>query len=473
MFVSTKSSSSESSIKNHNHQFKNFKDWVNFFQDQQISTAVKTEQAEHYLSDLIQQVDVVGMKWLDQPAYVEQHFLEQHHQTCALFQSYLERRKQQQGREYFPTVAHAFEFLAKVAPVKLVDGSWLYSSVQNWNRLENKDLIYIYLEELGMGHTRANHVTMYQELLNHYELNSYAEQLDVSYYEQAAVQLALAYAPPEYLPLVIGFNLGYEQLPLHLLITNYELAELAIDPHYFNVHITIDNAHNGHAHKSLQAYLDHYALAEDPAQYLDLIKKGYVLNDIGKSSTEIITQLNPEQLALKVFQNKALIGQYIHNQKCQFSGKNINEWLSDPAQIADFLKVMLEKGWIVKDAAVEQSRFWKIIDDPDGKMFGVFNATEKQIIKDWIQGATLAARLSTGSKSQLNHQTESVLNRIDQQQIHQLKNRLNRCAAAEQKIDLLITYVAPHMHHQEVGLWATRQLCQLLFPFQTQAMTYC
>lgn len=472
MFVSTKSSSSESSIKNHNHQFKNFKDWVNFFQDQQISTAVKTEQAEHYLSDLIQQVDVVGMKWLDQPAYVEQHFLEQHHQTCALFQSYLERRKQQQGREYFPTVAHAFEFLAKVAPVKLVDGSWLYSSVQNWNRLENKDLIYIYLEELGMGHTRANHVTMYQELLNHYELNSYAEQLDVSYYEQAAVQLALAYAPPEYLPLVIGFNLGYEQLPLHLLITNYELAELAIDPHYFNVHITIDNAHNGHAHKSLQAYLDHYALAEDPAQYLDLIKKGYVLNDIGKSSTEIITQLNPEQLALKVFQNKALIGQYIHNQKCQFSGKNINEWLSDPAQIADFLKVMLEKGWIVKDAAVEQSRFWKIIDDPDGKMFGVFNATEKQIIKDWIQGATLAARLSTGSKSQLNHQTESVLNRIDQQQIHQLKNRLNRCAAAEQKIDLLIPYVAPHMHHQEVGLWATRQLCQLLFPFQTQAMAY-
>lgn len=472
MFVSTKSSSSESSIKNHNHQFKNFKDWVNFFQDQQISTAVKTEQAEHYLSDLIQQVDVVGMKWLDQPAYVEQHFLEQHHQTCALFQSYLERRKQQQGRKYFPTVAHAFEFLAKVAPVKLVDGSWLYSSVQNWNRLENKDLIYIYLEELGMGHTRANHVTMYQELLNHYELNSYAEQLDVSYYEQAAVQLALAYAPPEYLPLVIGFNLGYEQLPLHLLITNYELAELAIDPHYFNVHITIDNAHNGHAHKSLQAYLDHYALAEDPAQYLDLIKKGYVLNDIGKSSTEIITQLNPEQLALKVFQNKALIGQYIHNQKCQFSGKNINEWLSDPAQIADFLKVMVEKGWIVKDAAVEQSRFWKIIDDPDGKMFGVFNATEKQIIKDWIQGATLAARLSTGSKSQLNHQTESVLNRIDQQQIHQLKNRLNRCAAAEQKIDLLIPYVAPHMHHQEVGLWATRQLCQLLFPFQTQAMAY-
>lgn len=48
MFISTKLSSPESSIKNHNHQFNNFKDWVNFFQDQQISTAVKTEQAENY-----------------------------------------------------------------------------------------------------------------------------------------------------------------------------------------------------------------------------------------------------------------------------------------------------------------------------------------------------------------------------------------------------------------------------------------
>ena len=472
MFVSTKLSSPESSIKNHNHQFNNFKDWVNFFQDQQISMAVKTEQAENYLRDLIQQVDVAGLEWLDQPRHVEQHFLEQHHQTCAIFQSYVERRRQQQGREYFPTVSHAFEFLAKVAPVKLVDGSWLYSTVQNWNRPETKDLIYIYLEELGMGHTRANHVTMYQDLLNHYELNSYAEQLDASYYEQAAVQLALAYAPPEYLPLVIGFNLGYEQLPLHLLITNYELSELGIDPHYFNVHITIDNAHNGHAQKSLQAYLDQYALAEDPAQYLDLIKKGYVLNDIGKSSTQIIKQLDTEKLALKVFQNKALIGQYIHNQKCQFSGKTINEWLSDPVQIADFLKVMIEKGWIVKDAPVEQSRFWKMIDDPDGKMFGVFNATEKQIIKDWIQGETFAARLSSRSRSQVHNQMEPVLNRITQQQIHQLKSRLNRCAAAEQKIDLLIPYVTPHMHHQEVGLWATRQLSLLLFPFQIQAMTY-
>ncbi|WP_159516807.1 iron-containing redox enzyme family protein [Acinetobacter sp. 18QD2AZ41W] len=472
MFVSTELSLPLSPNNNHNYQFKSFKDWVDFFQDTEISTNTKTEQAESYLSDLIKKLNIEALEWLDQPAQVEQHLLEQHHQICAKFQAYLGRRKQYQAREYFPTVSHAFEFLSKVAPVKLVDGSWLYSTVHNCNQPKLKDLIYIYLEELGLGHPRANHVTMYQHLLSHYELNSYAEQLDASYYEQAAVQLALAYAPAKYLPLVIGFNLGYEQLPLHLLITNYELAELGIDPHYFNVHITIDNAHNGHAQKSLQAFIQHYDNAEDPETYLDLIKQGYLLNDIGKSSSQIVRELDIERMALKVFQNKALIGQYIHNQKCQFSGKTINDWLSDSAQIFKFLNVLIEKGWIIKDAPVEQSRFWKMIDHPEGKMFGVFNATEKQIIKDWIQGATLATRLSSRSAAPSQAKVEPALSRIDQQRLNQLKNRFMRCEGAEQKIDLLIPYTSPHMHHTEVGLWATRQLGQLLFPFQTQAMHY-
>jgi hypothetical protein len=55
---------------------------------------------------------------------------------------------------------------------------------------------------------------------------------------------------------VIGYNLGYEQLPLHLLITSYELNELGIDPYYFTLHVTVDNAGSGHAHKAVQALRD-------------------------------------------------------------------------------------------------------------------------------------------------------------------------------------------------------------------------
>ncbi len=53
------------------------------------------------------------------------------------------------------------------------------------------------------------------------------------YYHQSAIQLALAYAPSDFIPEIAGFNFGYERLPLHLLITNYELKGLGIDSKYF------------------------------------------------------------------------------------------------------------------------------------------------------------------------------------------------------------------------------------------------
>lgn len=447
---------------------KSFKDWVDFFLDEQISKKTKTDSAEQYLNQLIQHIDLSSMSWLDQPEHAATHFLEEHHKICGIFQDYLSRRKQGGQREYFATVSHAFEFLYRVAPTKMVDGSWLYSTLEHADQPALKDLIHIYLEELGLGHPQANHVTMYQDLLNNYELTAYSEQLDDRYYEQAAVQLALAYAPAEYLPLVIGFNLGYEQLPLHLLITNYELAELGINPHYFNVHITIDNAHNGHAQKSLQAFLDLYRSAEHPERYLEMVKQGYLLNDVGKSSTQIVRELDLDAQVLKLFQQKALIGQYIHNQKCQFSGKTINEWLSQPEQIQDFLQIMMDKGWIQRGLSVEQSRFWKLIDDPDGKMFGVFNATEKQIIRDWIQGSELARRLSS---HQLRTQTP-IISRQEQHKLEELRLHLKRCDNNEEKLEILTPYVAPHCHYQQLGLWATQQVSKILFPFQTQAVQF-
>src|SRR5690606_41199618 len=80
MFVSTELSLPLSPNNNHNYQFKSFKDWVDFFQDTEISTNTKTEQAESYLSDLIKKLNIETLEWLDQPAQVEQHLLEQHHQ---------------------------------------------------------------------------------------------------------------------------------------------------------------------------------------------------------------------------------------------------------------------------------------------------------------------------------------------------------------------------------------------------------
>ena len=461
MFVSTEFCLA-TSIKQQDQVPQTFKEWVQFFLNAKLPKSLKTKYATFLLSKLTKNLDISHLSWLNHPELTQQHFAQQHLKVCEAFKAYLIRRKELHPREYFPTVSHAFEFLYQVAPTKLVDGAWLYSTLNQSHHSDFRHLIQIYLEELGLGNAQANHVTMYRHLLEHYELKPYTEYLTDDYYEQAAVQLALAYAPTELLPMVVGFNLGYEQLPLHLLITNYELAELGIDSQYFNVHITIDNAHNGHAEKSLQALHQLLQQSNDPDLFLTQVKQGFLLNDLGQSSTAIIQNLNPKNQVIQILKSKAIIGQHIHNEKCQFNGQSINEWLSQPEQIEIFLDVLLQKSWIMLNEPVEQSRFWALIHQPNGKMFGVFNATEKQFIKDWIQGERFAQRISPQSV-----QSNEPLSPTTFKQLEILKKELEHCPNDKARLMQLIPYLAPHCHDRTLGLWATQQFSKLLFPFQT------
>jgi hypothetical protein len=173
------------------------------------------------------------------PAWIAAHAEHQ-------YREYLAERKTGAPRRYFSGKAHALHFLKSVAPTKLVDGAWLYGLLARWENPAFHPLIKTYLEELGDGVPDKNHVLLYRRLLA-------AHGCDTGRPERAAFRAgrdpaALATTPS--LPArVIGYNLGYEQLPLHLLITSYELNELGIDPYYFTLHVTVDNAASGHAHK--------------------------------------------------------------------------------------------------------------------------------------------------------------------------------------------------------------------------------
>lgn len=470
MYTNTQFCLAASSLKSKELNQKNAKQRVDFFQDAYISGHEKKQEAMHYLNRLVTQFgfngDLSTLNWMDEVDQIEQYCFESLKDTCAEFQDYLARRKQHKPREYFPTVSHAFQFLTQVAPVKFVDGAWLYSMLDQADLHAHQELILTYLEELGLGDPLANHVCMYQDLLRLHGLERFISLLPPHYYEQAAVQLALAYVGVEDSAWVIGFNLGYEQLPLHLLITNYELQELGIDPQYFNVHITIDNLHNGHAKRSIDAFYQGLNTAKDQASYLKKVKQGYLLNNIGKSSTQIIKELDLDQFVLQVFQDKARVGQFIHNEKCQFAGKTINQWLSDPDQIQDFLNILIEKKWIIHNEAVEKSRFWQMIDQPNGRMFGVFNSTEKQVIKDWIQGENLSTRLKLMHTQQYsNVQTTAQSNILeDQFELRQLKKSLQHSNELMHQLSLLKPYLSPDLHSTATGLWATQHYTQLLFP---------
>nr|MBF0685368.1 iron-containing redox enzyme family protein [Pseudomonas sp.] len=219
--------------------------------------------------------DVAGMASdLPDSPHALHAWMNEHHATVGhKYAAYLEARKAGGPLQYFSSRAHALYFLRNVAPTKMVDGSWLYGLVHQWQDDRFHGLIKTYLEELGEGRPQDNHVVMYRHLLTSQGCEHW-DDLDDELYMQGALQLSLAHNAAHFLPELIGFNLGYEQLPLHLLITAYELNELGIDPYYFTVHITVDNAGTGHARKAIDSVLSAMPMTGNRDAFYQRLKAG-------------------------------------------------------------------------------------------------------------------------------------------------------------------------------------------------------
>lgn len=444
-----------------NISLNRMKDYHDFFLRDDINEQQKQTIAEQFLQ---QQIASLNIETIDFPAQIQtldQWCQQKHYHVAQQYQHYLSNRRAGQGRSYFPHVSAAFEFLIKVAPTKRVDGAWLYSTVKYWNDARFRELIITYLEELGLGAAKANHVCVFDELLDHLGLEDFDDLLSDADYHQPAIQLALAYAPEHLMPEIIGFNFGYEQLPLHLLITNYELSELGIDGQYFNLHITIDNAHNGHAHRAVKLLKSFYANAENKDEFLRKVKCGYALNDLGVSSNEVIKNLNVEKMVTDIFKIKADFGKYMHNDKCKIGTQTVNQWLAQPEQMPKFVQSMQDRKLVRMNQHPDDSLFWRMIHQEDGKMFGVFNQMEKCFIYDWIGGEDYA---KTSIKSGKVKPKYSLSTTYSDTQKEDLNQSFYRAKYLEEKINCIIPYLAPHQHAQPRGLWATHQYIQFLFP---------
>lgn len=313
--------------------------------------------------------------WIDQSA----------HQVTESYKLYLKERKAGAPRRFFATRGQALSFLVKVAPTKLVDGAWLYGVLEHWKDVRLQPLVETFLEELGRGDPDQNHVLLYKKLMVAEGCDP-MELLDVSYYVQGAIQLSLGYHANEFLPELIGYNLGYEQLPLHLLITSYELNELGIDPYYFTLHVTIDNASTGHARRAVQAVMDCLPAEEHERKvFLQRLRRGYALNDLGIGSMAILDSLDVEQDVVDILKRKSQYG-LVHSDYCRIRGRTVNEWLTDSDRIPEFLQALIAEGWIKRHRDPSESRFWQLLQGPKAKMFGVFNGWEMAMIHEWIAG---------------------------------------------------------------------------------------
>lgn len=395
------------------------------------------------------------------------------------YSRYLDARKRGEPRRYFSSRAHAMAFLQGVAPTKLVDGAWLYGTVKHWSDPRFYPLIRTYLEELGDGDPAQNHVALYQLLLAQ---NDCAElpALSDPHYMQGAVQLALAYLADDFMPEVIGYNLGYEQLPLHLLITSFELGELGIDPYYFTLHVTIDNASSGHARKALQSVKNCLPAAGGSAAFMQRIANGYRLNYLGLGTLDVVGSFDLEQELLSALERKCQFGRHLHSDFCRIDGRTVNEWLTQPGEMRSFLRALEARGWIRRDEDPGKSRFWQLIDGPRAQMAGVFSKYERQLLHDWIAGTTRTRGNNETAVQDLHSRSlgspfrrhRKTMHNADlqhapaapgdlDQDVLTLKQELQHLAESA-KVQRLIELMSPSQHFTAAGLFATREFARLV-----------
>ncbi len=301
------------------------------------------------------------------------------------YQQYLAERRAGAPRRFFANRSHALAFLRGVAPTKLVDGSWLYGLVRHWRNPRLADLVRTYVEELGHGRADRNHVLLYRQLLATHGQDDWQDLPD-DHYRQGALQMALALNADVLLPEVIGFNLGYEQLPLHLPITAYELNELGIDPYYFTLHVTVDNAATGHARRAVQAVRDALPRMGDVAGFWRRVRAGYQLNGLGVGTNAVIRGFDLQAELERILARKSVVGHGAHGDYCRLGGRTVNDWLSSPDNMPAFMRVLEAEGWIVRNAEPRSSRFWRLLEGDHAEMFGVFGPYEMQVLQDWLRG---------------------------------------------------------------------------------------
>ena len=271
--------------------------------------------------------------------------------------------------------------------------------------------------------------------------------------------------------------------------TAYELNELGIDPYYFTLHVTVDNADTGHAQRAVQAVLDTLPQLGDSAGFWRRVRNGFKLSNAGIGTTQVIAGFDLEQEVISIFSRKSVTGHGAHSGYCRVASRSVNDWLAEPENITGFLAALEQAGWLRRGAPVHESRFWKQLQGEKAEMFGVFSPYELQLIHDWIRGdasadgraydepAVLAGRqcATFRAKTRLAQQQpggrvaddyplagpENLPDGLLDPDLQALQAQIATLGCPQQQLQRLVQAMSPACHWTPAGLYATRQFLRL------------
>ena len=317
---------------------------------------------------------------------------------------YMELRRQADTYEPaldtdYPTREAVIEHIRQYAPFNQLDGAWLRNVTRTGPISDVHALLFsVWKDEMGDGTMGLNHSNLYTDLMRsvgiwlpHVTDEKYAQ--DTNFLDSAftlpTFQLAISALSEEFFPELLGMTLRIEWEVLSLWPSVKRLRYHNIDPHFYTMHIGIDNAASGHgaqARRAVELFLDDQRAAggdEAVQQMWRRIWNGYVafaiLGTLAADTAALVKKhANFQSRIEDMIARKQEFGQYNHGDK-MLAGDYINDWFENPPQ---FARALVQSGYIVPGDP-DNSPFFALTSF-DGPMFKVFTDDELALWRDWI-----------------------------------------------------------------------------------------
>jgi len=292
----------------------------------------------------------------------------------------------------FKTYAEMCTYTIQWAPFNLIDGAWLRNIGRTGPIDEVRALLYsVSMDELGDGVISKNHCNIYRDLchtIGYYPSPlearefAYDPQFLDSAFTVPAFQLAISEFTEDYYPEILGMTLMLEWEVVQLKQTRDSMIYTGLDPHFYIMHIGIDNAVNGHGQRAADAvrlYLQNMRLAggdEAVQQAWRRIWNGFVaFGNVGTFGNDLLELVNKQpslrDQMLAMIQRKANFGSRNH-QKHMVGPSRIDEWFANPP---GFLDALVTHGWITPGDWAS-SRMNGLMNFETGPMYRVFTDDE-------------------------------------------------------------------------------------------------
>ncbi len=289
--------------------------------------------------------------------------------------------------------------MLQMAPFNQTDGAWLRTIAPVGPVDEVRALLFaIYIDELGGGDPDLNHPNIYTEMLRGVDIElpdirsrEYAEHPDIldAAYTLPLFQLVVSEFPQDYFPELIGMTQYLEWSSIELKNMVRVNEHFGIDPHFYEMHVAIDNAASGHgamARRVVQLYLERTRVEHGEeamqAQWAR-IWNGYVAfattGDLGEEMAKRRRRKppTPAQKVEAMVRDRASKGRVNHGRK-RLGDKMINDLFTVPSA----MMAGLVRGGMIVPGDAAASPFFELVT-PDGPMYKVFTDAEIAVWREW------------------------------------------------------------------------------------------